>query len=264
MSFLANRFREVVSKSKDIRMKKETEFGIGYPSGFLTFDFLNGTIVHTKVENKDFQYYNVGIMDGEMVCVIGRSGSYKTTFVMQTAASIIKPFKTACIFHEDIEGGISDIRKMTLTGMSQEEFSNKYISRNSGITAENFYERIKIIHDLKQQNREDYEYDTGLYDMFGKRIYKLEPTVVILDSLAMLMPEKYTDEDELSGQMAATATARANASIFKRIVPMLKASNIILFVINHINQKVEINQFAATKAQVSYLKQGETLPKLIA
>jgi len=260
MSFLANRFRDVVSKSKDVRMKKETEFGIAYPTGFLSFDFTNGNIVHTKVEDKDFRYYNVGVMDGEMIYIIGRSGSYKTTFVLQCAASIIKPFKTACIFHEDIEGGISDLRKMTITQMNKEEFETKYISRNSGITAENFYERIKIINDIKQTNREEYEYDTCKYDMFGKRIYKLEPTVVILDSLALLMPEKYTDENELSGQMAATAAAKANAAIFKRIIPMLKASNIILFIINHINQKVEINAFARTKAQVSYLKQDETLP----
>jgi len=175
-------------------MKKETEFGIAYPTGFLSFDFTNGNIVHTKVEDKDFRYYNVGVIDGEMIYIIGRSGSYKTTFVLQCAASIIKPFKTACIFHEDIEGGISDLRKMTITQMNKEEFETKYISRNSGITAENFYERIKIINDIKQTNREEYEYDTCKYDMFGKRIYKLEPTVVILDSLALLMPEKYTDE----------------------------------------------------------------------
>lgn len=259
MSFLANRFRDVVSKSKDARMKKETEFGIAYPTGFLSFDFTNGNIVHTKVDDKDFRYYNVGVMDGEMIYVIGRSGSYKTTFVLQCAASIIKPFKTACIFHEDIEGGISDLRKMTITQMDKEEFETKYISRNSGITAENFYERIKIINDIKQTNREEYEYDTGKYDMFGKRIYKLEPTVVILDSLALLIPEQYTEEEQLSGQMSATAAAKMNAAIFKRIIPMLKSSNIILFVINQINEKVEASVFTKSPSQVSYLKQNERL-----
>jgi hypothetical protein len=74
------------------------------------------------------------------------------------------------------------------------------------------------------------------------------------------MPEKYTEEDDMSGQMSATATAKANASLFKRITPLLKMANIIIFVINHINQKVEINQFKMTKSQISYLKQNETLP----
>ena len=42
---------------------------------------------------------------------------------------------------------------------------------------------------------------------------------------------------------------------------MLKSANIILFMINHINQKVEINPFSHSKNQLQYLKQGETLPE---
>jgi hypothetical protein len=36
--------------------------------------------------------------------------------------------------------------------------------------------------------------------------------------------------------------------------------NIILLIINHINQKIDINPMQRTKSQVSYLKQGESLP----
>ena len=63
--------------------------------------------------------------------------------------------------------------------------------------------------------------------------------------------------------MSATAAAKTNAAIFKRIIPMLKSANIILFIINHINQKVDINPMMKSKSQVSYLKQNETLPKQI-
>ena len=136
-----------------------------------------------------------------------------------------------------------------------------YIIRDTGNTAENFYERVKMVHDLKLGARADYEYDTGLYDPKGNRIYKLEPTVYILDSLAWLMPENYTTEDELSGNMAATATARVIAGLFRRIVPLLKAANIILFVVNHINQKVQTSIFP-TKSDLSYLKQDETINKV--
>jgi RecA/RadA recombinase len=260
MSLLASNFRTHVSKLKDHKMKSETEFDVGYSTGFLSFDFLNGTVIHVRTETKSFSYYSIGITDGSMVMVIGRSGCGKTTFVVQTAANIVRPFKTSCIFHDDIEGGIVIDRKQQLTGLVGRDLTDRYISRNSGITAENFYERIKIVHDLKTQNRPDYEYDTGLYDSIGNRIFKLEPTVYILDSLALLMPEKFTEEDDLSGQMSATATAKTNSAIFKRIIPMLKSANIILFVINHINMKVDINPMQRTKAQVSYLKQGETLP----
>lgn len=243
MSILASKFRELVSKSKDFRLKVETEYSVGYSTGFLNLDFANGVVVHVQdhTNNREFSYYSVGMTDGSMIMAIGRSGCGKTTFCVQAAANIVRPFKTSCIFEDNIEGGLTSVRRQRLSKFTPKEVADRFISRNTGITAENFYERMKMIHDLKVNNRADYEYDTHLYDDQGNRIYKLEPTVYILDSVALLMPEKYTDEDELSGQMSATATARANASIFKRIIPMLKAANIILFVINHINQKLEIN-----------------------
>ena len=138
-------------------------------------------------------------------------------------------------------------------------FKTKYIGRNKGITAENFYERVKMIHDLKLEKSAELLYDTGQYDVYGERIYKLQPTVYILDSLAMLMPEKQTEEEELSGQMSATAVAKTNAAIFRRIIPMLKSANIILFVINHITMDIDIG-VVKKKASISYLKQGESLP----
>lgn len=261
-SILAQQFREQVSKHKDFRMKNETEFGIGYPTGFLGFDFKNGAVIHVKSEERNFTYYSIGIVDGSLVTVIGRSGCGKTTWVMQVAANIVRPFKTSCIFEDSIEAGVTEPRKETLSKFYGEELRKRFVSRNTGITAENFYERMKMIHDLKMDNRKEYEYDTKLYDNAGNRVYKLEPTVYILDSLAMLMPEKFTEEDDLSGQMSATAAAKMNAAIFKRIVPMLKSANIILLVINHILDDVSINPMMKKKAMLSFLKVGETLPKL--
>lgn len=257
---LSKLFRDTVSKHKDSRVKEESSASIAYPTGFLNFDFMNGTVVHVKSEQRNFNYYSVGIQDGCLVMVIGRSGCGKTTWTVQTAANIVRPFRTACIFHDDIEGGLTEYRKEVLTGFHGEELEAKYIGRNTGITAENFYERLRMIHDIKLANRSEYEYDTGCYDSHGNRIYKLEPTVGILDSVALLMPEKYTTEEEISGSMSATAAAKMNSMTFKRIIPMLKAANIILFVINHINSKIDINPMQKTKAQLSYLKQDETLP----
>lgn len=259
---LSERFREQVSQLKDYRMKSESEFDVGYSTGFLNFDFKLGVkvFVNDRMTNEAYSYYSLGITEGSINMVIGRSGCGKTTWVLQAAANIIRQFPTSCIFEDNIEGGSTFIRKEVLTKFRDDVYTKRIISRNKGITSENFFERVRMIYDIKMDNLEDYQYDTGTVDRYGNPIYRPEPTVYILDSLPLLMPEKYTDEDELSGQMSATATARANASIFKRLVPLCKSANIILFVINHINQKVEINRFQATKAQVSYLKPGETLP----
>lgn len=260
MSLLVSRWRTSVSKIKDYRMKNEEEFPVGYSTGFLSFDFKNGAIIHVKTEDKDFSYYSIGITDGSFNMLIGRSGCGKSTWLTQTVANIIRPFKTSAVFIDSIEGGMTIPRREQLTGFYGNELSDRFIVRNTGITIENFYERIKMIYDMKMENRADYEYDTGLYDSLGNRIYKLEPTVYALDSLALIMSEKYAEEDELSGQMATTANAKSNAAVFRRIIPLLKSANIILFAVNHITENVDINPMAKKKAQVSYLKQSERLP----
>lgn len=260
MSILIQRFREETSQMKDIRMRKELERDVAYPTGFLGFDFMNGTVVHVKSPNMEFKYNSIGIVDGSIVMIVGRSGCGKTTFAIQSSAEIIKPYKTGAIYHDNLEGGIVQSRIEMLTKLDSTELKSVYLARNSGVNSENVYERVKMIHDLKLNNFEDYEYDTGLLDENGHPIMKLEPTVYLLDSLAMLMPDKMTEEETMSGQMSTTAAARTNAQLFRRITPMLKAANIIFIVINHITEKVDISMFAKKKAQLSFLKPDETLP----
>jgi RecA/RadA recombinase len=259
MGLLADRFRAQMAKTKDPRME-EAVADVMYPTGFLPFDFLNGYKVHVKSSTQDFWYNSVGIVDGSSTMICGRSGSGKTTIALQMAANIIRPFPEATIFYDDIEGGSNDTRRELLTHFSPEECQQRIIYRNTAVSAENFYKRIASIYEIKMNNRADFEYDTGRLDSQGNKIYKLIPTVYILDSLALLTPEKLTEEEELSGQMSTTATAKTNTAVFKRIIPKLKAANIILFTINHINDKIEINAFTHSKAQISFLKQGETLP----
>lgn len=259
MGLLADRFRAQMAKTKDPRME-EAVADVLYPTGFLPFDFLNGYRVHVKSETEDFWYNSVGIVDGSSTTVCGRSGAGKTTVALQMAANIVRPFPEATIFFDDIEGGSNATRRELLTHFTPEEAEQRIIYRNTAVSAENFYKRIASIYEIKMNNRADFEYDTGKLDSQGNKIYKLIPTVYILDSLAMLTPEKLTEEEELSGQMSTTATAKTNTAVFKRIVPKLKAANIILFTINHINDKIEVNAFTHTKSQVSFLKPGETLP----
>lgn len=260
MFSLMKNFREKVGKDKDPRMSQEAVFDVSYATGFLGFDFLNGTVVHVKQGEKKFKYNSIGIVDGSITMVIGRSGCGKTTWLVQTAGNILRRFDKAGVWHDDIEGGIVETRKERLTGLFGPDLKDRYLSRNSGVNTESVYERIKIIHDLKLENREEYEYDTGLYTSRGEKIYKLQPSIYILDSLAMLTPDKYSEQDELSGQMAATATAKANADLFRKVVPLLKSANIMLFVVNHITQNIDINPMAKKKAKLSYLKQDESLP----
>jgi len=261
-SFLMDEFRVTAKKDKDYEMSQEAEFDVLYPTGFLNLDFLNGQRVHVNDPDNGrvFDYDSFGIVDGSINAFIGRSGCGKSTIVKQMAANIVRQFPEGLIFEDSVEGGMVHRRNEILTRFSPQELEKKVLIRNAGVTAESFYKRIKMIYDIKTANPDKFRYDTGLFDSRGNRIFKFQPTVYILDSLAMLMPKKVTEEEELSGQMSATAAAKMIAGIFRRIVPLLKAANIIVFVINHITTKIEINSFVHTKSQNIYLKPDETCP----
>ena len=55
----------------------------------------------------------------------------------------------------------------------------------------------------------------------------------------MLAPEDVEDDDELKGSMGATAIAKANTNVFKRIMSPMQNANIILMLVNHLTQKID-------------------------
>ena len=253
-------FRNQVKKFKDPKIH-EAVGDVAYPTGFITLDYLNGAMIHVSNKEKgmDFSYPSVGVLDGAGTMLIGRTGCGKSTLMLQMAANIIKPYKSSMIFYDDIEGGMADSNKEMLTGMTSEELKSRLIYRNSGITIENVYKIMQWIHDEKVNNPELYDYDTGLFDMYGNRIKKKEPTIYCIDSWPVLMPESVKEEDEMSGQMTTTGSVKRAADLVKRIVSIEKEANIIIFTINHIMDDIQMGPFAK-KTQTAYLKPGERLP----
>lgn len=263
MSFLINSFRELVAKDKDFANKQEATSDILYPTGFPNFDVTNGYVAegYNPKTKETYTYYNTGICDGSINLIIARSGSGKSTFCVQSAANIVRPFPDGAIFEENIEGGMTTQRRIQLSRFSMEETKRRFIVRNSGITIENFYKRVKAIHDLKMANIDKFSYDTGIHDIYGEPVIKMIPTVVILDSLATISTEKVADEKEMSGQMSQTAAAKAIAAALRSLTPSCKEAGITILMINHITQKVEINPMMHSKSQTIYLKNTETLPR---
>lgn len=246
----------------DYNMTQEATEDVGYPTGYLNFDFLNGyqTQGYDPASGQIISYFVIGITDGSYVAFLGNTGTGKSTFVEQIAANIVRPFKTSTIFEDSLEAGMTTERRRSLSKFSKEEYNLRYIVRNTGINTENFYKRIKMIHDIKTKDPQKYSYDTGRRDIYGNPIIKLEPTVYILDSIPMLMPKNYSEEDELAGKSAGAASALVVTNAFRTLFPMLKAANIILLGINHLLE--DVNMTAMPKKQtVPYLKPGERIPK---
>ena len=114
--------------------------------------FKNDNIIITDINGKI--KYELGISDGSMNMIISDSGVGKTTIATQIATNIIKPFKTSCIFYEQAEATGTNIQRLkNLTGMDDQEFENRFIVRDSGITTESIYARTKMIYDIKVNNQ---------------------------------------------------------------------------------------------------------------
>lgn len=261
---LIDNFRAKVSKMKNTKNNTEAVFDVMYSTGFLSIDYLNGTCVHVNSPDRKFTYNATGIVDGSTNTIIGRSGSGKSSLLIQIAGNIIRPFvekgMNTALFIDDIEGSLPQVRKEFLLGLTTEQIEKYVIVRNSGITTQNVYDRIKNIVEIKLQNKSEYEYDTGLYDTYGNRIYKMVPTVYIIDSLPMLLPNDLANDDELgeSRSMDASSIAKMNTMLIKKISQLCKEANVILFSVNHILDDIQIG-FIPKAAQISGLKQGERM-----
>ena len=252
-STLASAFREQVKQTKDISQINEMTYSVSYPTGFLNLDFSNGYIQ----EVNGVKRFELGVSDGSLNMLISDSGVGKTTLATQIACNIIKNFNTSCIFYEQAEVGTNIQRIKNLSGFSDDEFKSRFIVRDAGITTESIYKRAKMIHDIKVNNPEKYTYDTGIvYD--GKPVIKFEPTIIIIDSVKMVLSEKSAEAEETSN-MTGAQNAKTNSEYYTKMVPICREANIIVLFINHIT--VDVNTgFLPKKSELPYLKQGEHLP----
>lgn len=257
---LMSLFNDKIKKSKKNNQTADADYL--YSTGFLELDYMNGTIIHvkpTKPEQEETTYHAVGIVDGTSNTFIGRSGCGKSTLVVQIIGNMLRQNPGSIAFIDDIEGSLPMFRKEFLLGLPEEELKERVRFRSTGITTENVYEQIKTIHDLKLESRSEYTYDTGKLDIFGNKIFKMVPTFYFIDSFAVLMPESVQTDDTVGeNNMLAANISKKNAELVKKMGQMLRESNIILFVINHVLDDINTG-FMPKPAQISGLKQGERI-----
>ena len=144
MSLLANAFRSQAKQTKDISQANEMTYSISYPTGFFNLDMANGYVQNTPNGLR----FELGISDGSINMLISDSGVGKTTIATQIAWNIVKRFNNSCIFYEQSEVGTNIQRLKNLTGLGDQEFSDRFIVRDAGITTESIYRRVKMIHDI--------------------------------------------------------------------------------------------------------------------
>src|SRR5574344_1469844 len=105
-SKLMTLFREQMAKSKVAGDNSKAECDVMYSTGFLAFDYMNGTIVHVKSDSMDSCYNSSGIVDEASNAFIGRPACGKSTIVVQIMGNMMRNDPRIMAYFDDIEGSL--------------------------------------------------------------------------------------------------------------------------------------------------------------
>ncbi len=226
-------------------------------TGFENLDYLNGQIITTDLGEKQLF---TGLSAGRVTMFIAKPGAGKSTLAIQTAVNIIKKYDEGLLYIFDFEQNNSKERVRMVTGISEDYYDKHVTIMRSGITTEAVLRTLSKIKEIKLAHEKELlvPNENGVRDLNGEVKKVLPPTVVIIDSLAMMMPADNLAEEDIQGQMAATSIARVNGQFFKKAVQICERANILLFMINHITQQIAIG-ITPPSSVVNFLKQDEAI-----
>lgn len=225
-------------------------FSPSYRTGIDLLDYRNG-----RMEGNEEV---LGISGGKILTVVGKSGSGKSSLAYMIAGTILKTDENAQIIHLDYERAANKTRISRMANVPIDLISSNsevYSLLNSEISSETLYRLVKAIHKIKMENKADFTIDAKFN---GDKVSYLVPTVILVDSLVSMSPSDIIDEKELSGSMSASAIAKTNNSIFKRITNFITDANITIICINHITSTIAMG--TPTKPALNFLGQNESLP----
>ena len=235
----------------------EARTAYAHKTGIDQLDYLNGMIVRPFDCDP---YYSLGVREGSMIQIVGNSGTGKTSLAIKIAANITSKYENSEIYYDDIEGGTDEMRFMNISGFKDTELREKFFRRNVGVYTEQVRAQLLKISKAKKELKEDLMIETDRVDYKGNPIFIYPPTVYIVDSCKVMVPEDLKEDDGLQSNMVYAQIAKANSGLAIQIVPHLLETNIILMFINHLSSAININAYAYKPPMVNYLSQDESIP----
>ena len=239
---------------------------ISYPTKNPVFDyyFSYRTYVSDPDGNITDSYINMGIPAGTLCMFIGKSKTAKTAAAITFACNVVRNFDNGFVHHFDIEQSTTTSRIQSISKFTTKQLMDgKYILRKEKLTLADLKASIVEIYNEKVSNRKKYEYDTGKKDEFGRPIVLLEPTVIIIDSIASIntgIDGKSVEElEEISSQPDKMRLAGEISRFFTEILEILRGSNITIIAINHIRKKAQMG-YIKEAADIVGLNMDESLP----
>jgi len=217
---------------------------VSYKTGIPILDYYLGYKVRVSDTSTDellYTYDALGLSAGSINTFVGETSCGKTTTAVGIAANIARQFKNSFVIHWDIEQALNYTRISNLTKFKPSELGDKYILRQEGTSLEEIKLAISHLYKEKMNNKQDYLYDTGKRNEFGKPIIIPVPTIMIIDSVAALAnridistKDGSKRADEIGGQTEAMRFAAELGRFYKELLPCLRSMNGILLAINQL------------------------------
>lgn len=240
-------------------------------TGFHLYDYFFGSVIniHDKDGNIIKQEPRVGQATGTLNLIIGNTGSGKTTFAIQLAANLIRPYENGQVIHYDCEQRTDLSRIENISKLPGNFFyNNRYIFKTGMVGLDVIKEMIVKVYTNKMKMKNDIQIETEFEDEFGNKMKMFPPTVIIIDSITSVIEETFSwenqkevsDMEKLQSNTDGARSAKSLKGFFKDILPLCKETNIIIYAINHINTNMSMNAFIPVGKQQNYLKQDESIP----
>ena len=91
---------------------------MGYPTRLAPMlDYMLGYNVHVYEGDQYIETYpSLGIKDGSVVMIVGKSSTAKTTMAIQIASNIVRNYQEGVVIHYDIERSMNYTRMYNYSG----------------------------------------------------------------------------------------------------------------------------------------------------
>ena len=216
-----------------------------YPTDFLFFNTLTGKNVRQDGAHGVVTNRARGYREGNMMMVVGDQGIGKTTWCFNSAGGIKKwvdnhpnneKLARTQIHILSLEDGmeISSIKKNIYADRVDFERGEIIIHDPGKITTEYVSQTIMQIYEAKKRKGIKIPMKTVSGDI--KMTYP--PTICIIDSIGILMPEKLKNEDALDNNMIYAQSISKNGLMIQTVFSMLREANIMMWMISHKNKTI--------------------------
>lgn len=229
-------------------------------TGSVIFDTLNGR----KEKTSDgVTRTRLGIASSRIYALVGSTSTGKSSMAMDLAYHIVEPYENGHVYWMDFERAFEPSRVQQLTGLYIDQIDDKFDiiedvgqkdlfdTKREPITVSSIGKLIRQIYDFKMEHKKEL---STIID----GIATLEPTIVVVDSIAATITDKQQEKGE-SDNMTGATRAKDLGETFNILNPLLGEANITMFLVNHLHEDVNTG-FTPKAAMLRDLKQGETMP----